>query len=182
MNSAAPITPCVATTSWPLGLDHSITVRPIRPEDADIEIEFARHLSLQSRYNRFLSGGVALTPELLDKFTRVDFTRDMALVATVTLGGEETLIGVARYVRLADDETGEFAIVIADAWQGLGIGKRLLARLIDCARSSGIRNLYGDLLAGNDAMLNLARAHGFRHEHHADPYLRRVTLEFGQRR
>jgi acetyltransferase len=177
MNNATPTSPCLATASWPLGLDHSITVRPIRPEDADIEIEFARHLSLQSRYNRFLSGGVALTPELVDKFTRVDFTRDMALVATVALGDEETLIGVARYVRLGDNETCEFAMVIADAWQGLGIGKRLLARLIDCARSSGIRNIYGDLLAGNNAMLNLARAHGFRHERHADAYLRRVSLE-----
>src|SRR5258706_1604178 len=120
--------------SWPLGIAHSITVRPIRPEDIDLETDFAHKLSKETRYNRFLGGGVRLTPELLEKFTRIDFSRDMALIASATIEGAETTIGVARYARLADDVICEFAITVADAWQGCGIGRKLLAMLVESAR------------------------------------------------
>src|SRR2546423_12728793 len=125
--------------SWPLGVAHSITVRPIRPEDIALETEFARKLSKETRYNRFLGGGVRLTPEMLEKFTRIDFSRDMALIATATIEGAETAIGVARYARLADGVTCEFAITVADAWQGRGIGRKLLVMLVDSARGHGMR-------------------------------------------
>lgn len=170
--------PAHLTTSWPLGIGHSVTVRPIRPEDIDIETEFARRLSLETRYNRFLGGGVGLTPEMLDKFTRIDFSRDLALIATVTLEGTETAIGVARYVRLADDVSCEFAITIADAWQGLGIGRKLLAKLVDSARSHGIRRIIGEVLATNTPMLHLVHSQGFRIARHPEGgELRRVVLD-----
>src|SRR5258708_16369009 len=123
--------PAHLVASWPLGVAHSITVRPIRPEDIDLETEFARKLSKETRYNRFLGGGIRLTPEMLEKFTRIDFSRDMALIASATIEGTETAIGVARYARLADGATCEFAITVADAWQGRGIGRKLLALLAD---------------------------------------------------
>src|SRR5260221_12944072 len=113
--------------SWPLGVAHSITVRPIRPEDIDLEMEFARKLSKETRYNRFLGGRVRLTPEMLEKFTRIDFSRDMALMATATLEETETAIGVARYVRRAAGATCEFAITISDAWHARGIGSNQVA-------------------------------------------------------
>jgi acetyltransferase len=173
-------------TSYPAHLASSyspiygqaITIRPILPDDADIELEFGKNLSQESRYNRFLSGGFTLTPEWLEKLTRIDFARDMALIATVTLEGKEIEIGVARYVRLPDDTSCEFAIVVADAWHGCGVGKRLLARLIDSARSSGIRRMLGDVFATNVSMLALARALGFRSEPHAEgAALRQVVLD-----
>jgi acetyltransferase len=170
--------PAHLTTSWPLGIGHSVTVRPIRPEDIDIETEFAGRLSLETRYNRFLGGGVRLTPEMLHKFTRIDFSRDMALIATVTLEGTETAIGIARYVRLADDVSCEFAITIADAWQGLGIGRKLLAKLVDSARSHGIRRIIGEVLATNTPMLHLVHSQGFRIARHPEGgELRRVVLD-----
>jgi acetyltransferase len=171
--------PAHLVASWPLGLlPHSITVRPIRPEDIDLETEFARKLSKETRHNRFLGGGVGLTPELLEKFTRIDFSRDMALIATATIEGAEAAIGVARYARLADDVTCEFAITVADAWQGSGIGRKLLALLIDSARAHGMRRIIGDVLATNTPMLRLARSQGFRIEQHPEgAELRRVVLE-----
>src|SRR5256885_14293138 len=101
--------------SWPLGVAHSITVRPIRPEDIDLETEFARKLSKETRYNRFLGGGVRLTPEMLEKFTRIDFSRDMALIATATIEGAETAIGVGRDAPPPGGGTREFAITAAAA-------------------------------------------------------------------
>src|SRR3977135_4371218 len=122
--------PAHLIASWPLGIAHSITVRPIRPEDIDLETDFARKLSKETRYNRFLGGGVRLTPALLEKFTPIAFSRDRALIASATIGGAETAIGVARYARLADDVICEFAITVADAWQGCGIGREGHALLL----------------------------------------------------
>ena len=170
--------PAHLVASWPLGVAHSITVRPIRPEDIDLETEFARKLSKETRYNRFLGGGVRLTPEMLEKFTRIDFSRDMALIATATIEGAETVVGVARYARLEDDITCEFAITVADAWQGSGIGRKLLAMLVDCAPGHGLRKIIGDVLATNTPMLRLAHSQGFRIERHPEgAELRRVVLE-----
>jgi acetyltransferase len=170
--------PAHLVASLPLGVGHSITVRPIRPEDIDLEIDFARKLSKETRYNRFLGGGVRLTPEMLEKFTRIDFSRDMALIATTTIEGAETAIGVTRYARLADDVTCEFAITVADAWQGCGIGRKLLAMLVDAARGHGMRRIIGDVLATNTPMLRLAHSQGFRIERHPEgAELRRVVLE-----
>jgi len=166
------------TTSWPLGLSHSVTVRPIRPEDIDLEIDFAHGLSQETRYNRFLGAGVKLTPKLLEKLTRIDFSRDMALIATATVEGREIAIGVARYARLADGATCEFAITIADAWQGHGIGRKLLAMLIGAARQHGATRLIGEVFASNTPMLQLARSLGFRIAFHPEGgFLRRATLD-----
>jgi acetyltransferase len=170
--------PAHLTASWPLGIPHSITVRPIRPEDIDLETEFARKLSNETRYNRFLGGGVRLTPELLEKFTRIDFSRDMALIASATIEGAEIAIGVARYARLGNDVVCEFAITVADAWQGCGVGRKLLAMLVDSARGHGLRQIIGDVLATNTPMLRLAHSQGFRIERHPEgAELRRVVLE-----
>jgi acetyltransferase len=101
----------------------------------------------------------------------------MALAATTMLGGSETLIGVARYVRDKDGEAAEFAIVVADSWQGRGIGRRLLGKLVELARRRGLKRLHGEILAMNRPMLALVGKLGFRLERHEDPTLTRATLE-----
>ena len=100
----------------------------------------------------------------------------MALAATTMLGGGETLIGVARYVSDRDSPSAEFAIVVADAWQGRGIGRRLLAKLADVARRRRVPRLYGDILRVNRPMLELVRKLGFSLGPHEDPALTRATL------
>jgi acetyltransferase len=173
-----PLQSARMTASWSLGISHSITVRPLQPEDIDLHAAFAHKLSRETRYNRFLGGGVALTQEFLEKLTRIDFSRDMALIATVAIEAAEATIGVARYVRLADEVSCEFAVTITDAWQGYGIGKKLLAMLIDSARAHGIRRIIGEVLATNTPMLRLSGSLGFRIERNPDgAELRRVTLD-----
>lgn len=100
----------------------------------------------------------------------------MALAATTMLGGE-TLIGVARYVLDKNDQVAEFAIVIADSWQGRGIGSRLLRKLIDVARLRGVKRLYGDILGTNRPMLDFVRKLGFSLGRPEDPTLTRAELE-----
>jgi acetyltransferase len=146
----------------------SVTLRPLRPEDAEIETAFVSGLSAETRSNRLLGGSIRITREYIAKLTSVDYSRDMALAATVMLGGEETLIGVARYVLDADGKGCEFAIVVADAWQGRGIGKRMLAKLVAVAQLRKIPRIYGDILATNRGMLEMVKKVGFSIERNPD--------------
>jgi acetyltransferase len=77
------------------------------------------------------------------------------------LQDREVLIGVARYVLDADGRSCEFAIVIADAWQGRGIGRRMMVKLIAVARGRGLARIFGDVLATNRPMLEFCRKLGF---------------------
>jgi len=153
----------------------AVILRPLRPEDRDIESAFVAGLSAESRHNRLLGGAVAITREYIERLVNVDYSRDMALAATVMLDAER-LIGVARYARDKEPTRAEFAIVIADAWQGRGIGRRLLEKLIEIARARGVRQLYGDILGTNRPMIEFVHRLGFTLGRHEDPTLTRATL------
>jgi acetyltransferase len=158
----------------------AITIRPIRPEDEAIEQEFVRNLSHESRYFRFLDAVRELTPRMLAHFTRVDYDRHLALIAVTEQGGRETQIGVARYVAGADPGRCEFAVVIADEWQGKGLGRRLMEALVAAARAAGMREMYGEVLAGNRKMLELAARLGFHaRADEGDPRVLRVERTLG---
>ena len=156
-----------------------VTVRPIRPEDARVEQDFVKMLSPEARYFRFMSAIRELTPQMVARFTRIDYERDMAFVAiTGEAGRDEKEIGVARYIANPDGTTCEFAIVIADKWQRTGLGRYMLVRLIDVARDRGLVSMHGDILASNRRMLKLADQMGFAiTPSPADPALRRATLK-----
>jgi acetyltransferase len=138
-----------------------VTVRPLRREDADLELRFGLGLSEESRYSRFF-GGMRFTPEVLAALVNTDFSRDVALIATTTVEGKETPIGVVRYVLTPEGDAAEFAITVADQWQGGGVGKLLLGRLVEIARERGLRRLWGETLATNHPMIVLAASLGFR--------------------
>src|SRR5205814_9853750 len=116
-----------------------ITIRAISAADCDLEQEFVSGLSPASGYQRLMSAR-RLSAEEIRRFTDIDYTREMALIATTSGGGRERQIGVARYVK---DESApgeaEFAIVLADDWQGRGLGRKLLASLLTAARADGVR-------------------------------------------
>jgi len=135
----------------------SITIRPMRAADVDMEAEFVRRLSPQSRHYRFLGGVKELSPGELRRLCKVDGHRSMAFVATVVENGRETEIGVSRYAPNATGDVREMAVTVADAWQNKGIGTRLARQLIQHAREHGVRRLYSMDLADNDAMRHLAK-------------------------
>ena len=163
------------TTSYSPIYGQSISIRPMRPEDLDIETEFVQSWSPETRYNRLFSAGSYTSPERLKKITRIDFARDMALIATVMLDDSEVAIGVARYALREDNKTCEFALAIADAWQHRGIGRALMLNLMDAAAAAGIETMVGDVLSSNAPMLHFMRALGFSAESSPDgPEIRRV--------
>ena len=179
------LVPDLAESFEPI-IGQSVTLRPLRRDDVDIEAAFVTGLSPESRHNRLLGGMIQVTREYVERLTTVDFARDMALAAALMLEGREVLIGVARYVLEAKSSAGldasghgcEFAIVIADAWQGRGIGRRMMEKLIAIARGRGLESIYGDVLSTNRPMLDFCRKLGFKlGRNPEDPTVTRVTLE-----
>lgn len=165
-------------------------LRPIRPEDAEPLQEFVRGLSDESRYMRFVSMMRELTPRMLARYTRIDYDRELALVATVQVPNpehrghpREQIIGLAHYLRNADGRGAEYALVIGDAWQRRGLGAQLMGGLIDAAEEQGLTYIDGVVLATNRPMLSLMTHLGFRNDAaEDDPSMRRVWLDLGETR
>ena len=147
--------------NWTLPDGSAATLRPIRTSDMELEQAFIRNLSPQSKFKRFLSELRELSPEQLYKFTHPDHSREAAyVVIRSTVAGEEE-IGVGRFVVDADGETCEFAVTVADAWQGKGVGGRLMRALLRDARARGLKRMEGYVLGTNTRMLEFMRRLGF---------------------
>ena len=168
------------TESFEPIVGQSVTLRTLRPEDHDIEHAFVGGLSPETRHNRLLGGAIRVTREYIERLITVDFSRDMALAAALMLEDREVLIGVARYVLDSDGRGCEFAVVIADAWQGRGIGRRMMEKLIAVARNRGLSRIYGDVLSTNRPMLDFCRGLGFALGRSPDDAtITRATLQLG---
>jgi acetyltransferase len=155
-----------------------LSIRPIRPEDAALEMAFVDGLCAESARLRFMSGLRSLTGEMLARFTQIDYDREMALIATVGAGAAERQVAVVRYIAMPDGVSCEYAIVLADDWQRRGLGRFMMQRIIDVARDAGLRTMTGWVLAGNRGMLGLCHKLGFRERHVPDdPTLRQVSLD-----
>ncbi len=131
-----------------------VELRPIEPGDRDQLAAGLRRLSPESRYRRFLAPTNELSERELSYLTEVDHHDHEALVAVEPETG--TGVGVARYVRsAAEPDKAEFAVAVADDWQGRGVGGALLARLSDRAREEGVRRFTAVILSDNRPMLEL---------------------------
>lgn len=169
--------PADLVTTWQSKAGETVTLRPIRPEDAAIEQAFVRGLSAESRRFRFMDTLRELTPRMLARFTQIDYDREMALIATIQRGGSEIELGVCRYITNPDGASCEFAIVIADEQQGHGLGRRMMTQLIAVAGTHGLQTMIGHVLGSNRGMLSLCQSLGFVVTENAeDPMVKRVTL------
>ncbi len=155
--------PSLHESKLQLGDGTDITIRPIRPEDAEMEQEFIRALSPEAKYFRFMRSLNELTPEMLIRFTQIDYDREMAFIAT-TVDPEthkEIEIAVGRYVVNPDGRTCEFALVVSDKHRRQSIGNRIMMALMESAKRRGLRAIEGEVLSNNEPMLHLMRRLGF---------------------
>jgi len=134
----------------------TVTIRPIQSSDCDLENEFVRKLSVETKHYRFLGGVKELAPEELKRLCSVDGRHTMAFVATIQEGGHEKEIGVSRFAEGANEGVREMAVTVADEWQHKGLGRLLTTRLIEYAKTHGVKQLYSMDLADNSAMRKLA--------------------------
>ena len=138
-----------------------VTIRPIRPEDAETEAKFVRELSNESKYFRFMNTFHELSQDMLVRLTQIDYHNEMALIAVVETPDGYEQIGVARYATNVDRKSCEFALVVADAWHGRGLGHHLMRDLMNVAKDRDLDIIEGQVLAKNSRMLKLMQSLGY---------------------
>ena len=139
-----------------------VIIRPTLPQDVELQRDFFRLLSAESRYCRFMTPFTELPEAIAQGFASIDYRSHLALIAEVFVGGRQTMIGEARYiVDSCDPDAGEFAIAVADVWQIQGLARVLLDRLERQAAASGIRRMVADTFLANRAMIGLAERAGY---------------------
>lgn len=141
----------------------SLFIRPIRPEDAKLGPEFMKNLSERSRYLRFMNSVQTISPQMLSRFTQIDYDREMSFIATATNSqGQAIEAGVTRYTTNPDGKSCEMSIVVRDDFQKQGVASALLSTLIKHAKSKGLQKMTAEVLTENNSMLALVKHFNFK--------------------
>jgi acetyltransferase len=153
-------------SSWEASDGQRFTLRPIRPDDEALMVDFHRQLSENSVYLRFflpLRLDVRISHERLFTKCFIDYDREIGLVAEyLDEGGARRIAGIARLIRKHSDNTAEVAFLVADKFQNRGLGTHLLEEMIGIARKEGISGLEGATLSENYGMKDMFARAGFK--------------------
>lgn len=149
------------TYNFKLTDGQEVLIRPIRPEDEPMEKEMFSHFSKQTQYFRFFGYIKDVTHEMLVRYTQIDYEREMALMAQIEEDGKKKMIGVVRIVNNVGDKNTEFAIVVADPWQGKGLGGKLTDLILEISRKNGAEMVYASVLKANSTMVQMFKTRNF---------------------
>jgi acetyltransferase len=151
---------------WKLADRTPVTIRPIRPEDESLMINFHKSLSEETvhmRYFGWLKAETLIAHERLVRICFSDYDREIAFVAErIQTGGDQReIIAIARLIKAHGTNEAEVDIVISDVWQGKGLGTKLLGDLVAIGRSEGLERIIGRILPDNHVMQHICRKLGF---------------------
>ena len=136
--------------------------RPIKPTDEDAIRDFFYSLSPTSVYHRFFQPVKSMPHARAMPLVSIDYDKDMAILATIQDVAGEQIVGVGRYMRSsAAEKLAEVAFLVRDAWQNRGMGRALLASLVDIAKSRGVEGFVASVLQENKQMLSVFHASGY---------------------
>jgi acetyltransferase len=168
--------PAQYVSPWKMNDGTVVTIRPIRPEDEPLLVDFHKTLSDQSVYLRYFHP-IPLSERIAhERLTRIcfnDYAREMALVAekkdpSTGSGGKPQVIGVGRLIKLRGGKEAEFAILISDAYQQHGLGRELLSRLVQIGRDEKVTRISADILPDNVGMIRVSEQVGFKTKYDAE--------------
>jgi acetyltransferase len=162
-------------SQWTSKSGMAVTIRPIRPEDEPLMVEFHATLSEESvymRYFHYIQYNQRVAHERLTRLCFIDYDREMALVVEREdpKTGKHAILGIGRLSKLHQTAEAEFAILVSDAYQGHGFGGELLRRLVQIGRDEKLKRIVATILNDNVAMQRVSRKIGFK--------LKRVEAEF----
>jgi len=163
-------------SSWKLKDGTPVTIRPIRPEDELAMVRFHETLSERSVYLRYfhlMNLEQRTQHERLTRICFIDYDREMALVAETA---NHEILGVGRLTKIHGAKEAEVAVLISDNWQGRGLGKELLARLLIVGADEKLTRLTADILPDNRAVMRVCEKLGFSMKHSLDDEV--VRAEF----
>lgn len=146
---------------WRLDDGREVTLRPIKPEDEPLEFELFDSFSEKTWRQRFFGPRTEITHEEMTRYTNIDYRREMAIIGILEDDGGKKMIGVGRLIIGPDQNTGEYAVVVGDPWQRLGLGEKLTDSIIGVAEDNNLKSIYATILKENKPMLQLARKMGF---------------------
>lgn len=138
-----------------------LLIRPLRRDDIARERAFVEGLSAQTLYLRLQYSVTSASERDLERLLDLDYYDRFAIGAIDATGGGERIVGVSRYARIDATRRAECAIVVADDWQGRGLGTELMRALVEAARHRDIDCLEGTTLAENGRIGDWARRFGF---------------------
>jgi acetyltransferase len=147
-------------TLWGLN-GRTILLRPIKPEDEPLWLEMFRNFSEQSIRSRFFQIIKDTPHEVRVRYCNIDYDREMAIVAELTEDGHRKLLGVVRLNLEPNGKSGEISFIVADPWQGLGLGAKLVDYMIEICKDMKIETIYGIMLPENIRAINLLKKMGF---------------------
>jgi acetyltransferase len=151
---------------WTTRGDLAVTIRPIRPEDEPLMVNFHATLSEKSVYLRYfqaLNFHQRVSHERLTRLCFIDYDREIALVAEHEnkKSGKMEILAVARLTRIPNSDEAEYAGLVSDQYHGQGLGTEMLTRLIKIARQEGIGTILAYTLPENTAMRHIFKREGF---------------------
>ncbi|MFX0134010.1 MAG: GNAT family N-acetyltransferase [Candidatus Hodarchaeota archaeon] len=139
-----------------------ILFRPIKPSDADIWVELYNSLSSNTKYLRFFTNMPTPNQKMIDKYTKIDYINNFAIIAIYNENGKDKMVGVVRYgLDPPDSNSAELAVVVADKWQGRGLGTQMLIYMLRVMQKRGVKKVKGDVFLRNDKMMQLMGESGF---------------------
>jgi acetyltransferase len=140
-----------------------VSLRPIKPEDEQRFNEFLMSLSVESMRFRFFQIIKEMSHEALTRYCNLDYDREIAVIAELQ-EGSKPIIGAVRLIVEPSGKSGEFAVLVADKWQGLGLGSKLMNLLSEIGRDMRVNNIFGYVSAYNYKMIQLCKKKGFKVE------------------
>jgi len=138
-----------------------VFVRPIEQTDDELLLALFQRLGPDSIYMRFLSPLRTLSDDLLFKLTHINYKSDFALVALINENGSDSIIAVARYGYDPSEKATDFAVLVRDDWQNLGLGKFLLAKILTIGRQQGITRFVSIIDSTNRIMKHIIKNLGY---------------------
>jgi acetyltransferase len=163
--------------SWQLQDLTPITIRPIRPEDESMMIQFHKTLSEESVYFRYfhlIKLSKRIAHERLTRLCFIDYDREMALVAEAP---NSEILAVARLSKLHHENAAEFALLVSDRYQCHGLGTKLLKQLLQIGQQEQLSKIRAEILSDNQAMKHVCQKLGFQLHPTDDPTVCRAELE-----
>jgi acetyltransferase len=150
-------------TQWKLKNGTLVVLRPIKPEDETLVHSLFQSLSEESMRFRFFQAIRDMPHEALTRYCNIDYDREIAIVAEEKKD-KRRIIGVSRLILEPGRERGEFAVVVGDEWQGLGLGSKLVDYIIEIGKDMKLETIGGDILSRNLKMTRLCTKKGFKIE------------------
>ncbi len=139
----------------------TVLLRPIKPEDEPLWLEMFQNFSEESIRYRFFHIIKDTPHEMRARYCDIDYAREIGIVAELKEERQRQILGVVRLIIEQDGKNGEIAFIVADPWQGLGLGSKMVDHMIEICKRRGLETVYALTLADNYRAIRLLKKRGF---------------------